>query len=694
MIDIKSQLNPSQYRAATTTDKPVLVIAGAGSGKTRVIEYRVLHLIQSGIEPSSVLLLTFTRKAARQMMERAASHNQRCQMIDGGTYHSFAFKMLKKYAGKIGLSNSFNIMDQSDSTELVGKVVNQLDLYDLRQRFPKKETVQSIISKSVNKQVSVKHVIEREYSQFNELIGEMEKVKARYTQEKIGNDYVDYDDLLVYLKLLLEDPSIANRMAEQYCYVMVDEYQDTNKLQGDISYLLAKEHNNIMAVGDDAQSIYGFRGATHANIMEFPLKFPDCEIIKLEQNYRSTQEILNLGNSVLGNMSKKYAKNLNSALDINGDRPRLMSFKNPYDEATWIAATIKKIRDEGVDFAKQAVLFRSAYISIPLQTELGHLGIPFQVFGGLKFYETAHIKDFLSYLKIFNNYKDELAWIRVLKLLEGVGPVTAVKMYSLIKQNSNLTESLQTLEENFGKGSSFSADLTKLTNTLLACAASLSQTPADLMPIIWNYYRKVGEKTYDEWQMREADVQTVVEIGSRYTAISDLLSDLALEPPERGVEKAEDGETEDEKPLTLSTIHSAKGLEWDTVFVIGLIDGVFPSRFSLKFNDQLEEEQRLLYVAVTRPKKKLYLTMHHEGTGNGFYQFNRLSRFLEHPSVLRSLQQQVVELDSNIGKVKKYDRKYDLQCENQVLTQEELTGKITDKKALFEKLNDMWKWES
>jgi DNA helicase II / ATP-dependent DNA helicase PcrA len=693
MIDLAKHLNPSQFKAATTVDRPILVIAGAGSGKTRVIEYRVLHLIQMGVDPGSILLLTFTRKASRQMMERAASHDQRSQLIDGGTFHSFAFKLLKRYAGKIGLSNSFSILDQSDSVELVGKAVNQLDLYDIRQRFPKKETVQSIISKSINKQASVKHIVEREYPQFEELIGELEKVKVNYHKEKLNGDYVDYDDLLVYLKLLLEDPSVSDRLGQQYRHIMVDEYQDTNKLQGDVSYLLAKEHNNIMAVGDDAQSIYGFRGATHANIMEFPLKFANCEIIKLEQNYRSTQQILNLGNSVLGNLTKKYSKTLTSALEQGGDKPTLMVFKNPYDEASWIAEMIKKYRDTGLDFAKQAVLFRSAYISIALQTELSRRGIPYQMYGGLKFYETAHIKDFLSYLKIVNNYKDELAWLRILRLLEGVGPVTATKMFSVIRHGATFTQSLQKLEENYGSGSSFSTPIMKLVNILMACNASLEQTPADLMPIIFEYYCKIGEKTYDEWRLREADVQTVIEIGSRYSTIPDLLSDLALEPPERGVEKAEGAESEDEKPLVLSTIHSAKGLEWDVVFVIGLIDGVFPSRFSLKFSDQIEEEQRLLYVAVTRPKQKLYLTMHHEGSGTGFYQFNRLSRFLEHPSVLKSMQQSVITEGLDSPEVRQNQKKHDLSCENQVLTQDELSGKITDKKTLFEKLNDAWKWE-
>lgn len=314
------------------------------------------------------------------------------------------------------------------------------------------------------------------------------------------------------------------------------------------------------------------------------------------------------------------------------------------------------------------------------------------MYGGLKFYETAHIKDFLSYLKIIHNYKDELAWMRVLRLLEGVGPATATKMFATIKTGATFTQSLQNLEENYGSGSSFSVSLMKLVNMFMACSASLNQKPVDLMPIIFEYYCKIGEKTYDEWRLREADVQTVIEIGSRYSTIPDLLSDLALEPPERGVEKI-DPETEDEKPLVLSTIHSAKGLEWDVVYVIGLIDGVFPSRFSLKFSDQLEEEQRLLYVAVTRPKQKLYLTMHHEGSGTGFYQFNRLSRFLEHPSILKTLHSSEVSGGLDSQEVRQYNRRHDLHCENQVLSQDELSGKITDKKALFEKLNQSWKWE-
>jgi ATP-dependent DNA helicase UvrD/PcrA len=675
-IDIKAQLNPSQYKAVTLVDKPVLVIAGAGSGKTRVIEYRVLHLIKKSIDPASILLLTFTRKASREMMSRAASHDSRCELIDGGTFHSFAFKTLKKYASKIGLSNSFSILDSGDSSELVGKCISKLGLLDLKKRLPKKEALKNIISKSINKQTSIISILEREYPQFEELAQELEQVKKQYRQEKVNADYVDYDDLLVYLKLLLEDPQTLEKVASRYNHIMVDEYQDTNKLQGDISYLLAKNHGNIMVVGDDAQSIYGFRGANHENIMQFPLRFPGCKIIKLEQNYRSTQEILDLGNCVLNNLTKKYSKNLSSAFENSGEMPEMNFFQNPYQEAEWIASTVKIMRDEGIDLSKQAVLFRSAYISIPLQAELSRAGIPFQVFGGMKFYETAHVKDMVSYLKILTNYKDELGWLRILKLLEGIGPKTAEQIFSILKKENMPTTALEAVRTSFEQNYKYSQNIVKLVDTLL-----LANNPdlgvQEKFRIMFEYYQPLLKQTYDEWQLRLADLETLINIASRYENLENLLADLALEPPEKGVTEIEAG-YEDERPLTLSTIHSAKGLEWDAVFVIGLIDGIFPSRFALKFADQIEEEQRLFYVAVTRPKRKLFLSMHHEGNGSGFYQFNRVSRFIEDPQILKKIKQELIANE--------------LQCENQVLTHEELAGNVTDKKSLLKKINDSWKW--
>ncbi|MDP3804569.1 MAG: ATP-dependent helicase, partial [Candidatus Omnitrophota bacterium] len=424
-IDIKKELNASQLAAVAATEGPLLVIAGAGSGKTRVIEYRVMNLIQHNIDPSSILLLTFTRRAAHEMLSRASRHDGRCKDVEGGTFHSFAYKTLKRYARTLGFSDSFSVLDEGDSIDAVWKCAARLKLFDGDKRFPKKDTLRSIISMSINKGVHIEEILDKEYPHFSDYVSEIEDLRKEYAKYKISKNYVDYDDLLVYLKILLADERVRKRVAAKYHYIMVDEYQDTNALQGDIACLLAKEHSNIMVVGDDAQSIYGFRGASHKNIMEFPARFSDCKIIVLEENYRSTQAILDVANSALEGMANKYSKCLVSARGKSGKRPKMLFFKDAYEEAECIAESIKNIEDGGLGLNSQAVLFRSAYISIPLQAELARRNIPYQVFGGLRFYETAHVKDVMAHLRVVANSKDELSWARLLMLIDGIGPKRA-----------------------------------------------------------------------------------------------------------------------------------------------------------------------------------------------------------------------------------------------------------------------------
>ena len=326
MIDLKKHLNPSQYGAVTETEGPVLVIAGAGSGKTRVIEYRVLHLVERGVLPGSILLLSFTRKASREMISRAERHDPRCKHIEGGTFHSFAYKVLKKYAKNLGFSHNFSILDETEAEDAIGRCVAKLNFMEREERFPKKETLRNIISISINKHISIKEAINKEYPHFLDYAHDIERLRKGFTEYKVGKNYMDYDDLLVYLKLLLENPEIRQRISGRYNYIMVDEFQDTNALQGDITYLLGKHHSNIMAVGDDAQGIYGFRGASHENIMNFPKRFSGCKIIKLEENYRSTQPILDVANTVLENMKSRYSKCLTSMRKDGGSRPPRVFF--------------------------------------------------------------------------------------------------------------------------------------------------------------------------------------------------------------------------------------------------------------------------------------------------------------------------------------------------------------------------------
>ncbi|MEE8360134.1 MAG: ATP-dependent helicase, partial [Candidatus Omnitrophota bacterium] len=416
MIEIQKELNPTQYAAASTIEGPLLVIAGAGSGKTRVIEYRVLHLVQSEIAPSSILLLTFTKRASREMLGRAAKHDPRCERVDGGTFHSFCYKMLRHYAKTIGFNSAFSILDESDSGDAVHRCAVKLGLHDREKRFPKKRTLKGILSMSINKNTSIKDILSRQYPHFIKYAPDIEELRNKYAEYKITKNLMDYDDLLVYFRLVLQDEAIRQKIAGKYKYIMVDEYQDTNLLQGDITYLMAKEHKNIMVVGDDAQSIYGFRGASHDNIMKFPKQFAGCKIMKLEENYRSTQAILDVGNAILANMKNKFSKTLVSARMTSGEKPEMLYFKDAYKEAEWIARRIKDLYDEGVELAQQAVLFRNLYISIPLQAELNKRNIPYHVFGGMKFNETAHVKDVIAHLKVIANPKDELSWTRILTL--------------------------------------------------------------------------------------------------------------------------------------------------------------------------------------------------------------------------------------------------------------------------------------
>jgi DNA helicase-2/ATP-dependent DNA helicase PcrA len=649
-MEWKKLLNSSQHEAVTAIDGPVLVIAGAGSGKTRVIEYRVLYLVQNKISPNSILLLTFTRKAAREMLSRAAKHDPRCKNVDGGTFHSFAYKILKRYGKLIGLSGTFSVLDEGDAEEAIHRCATKMDLFDKEKRFPRKDTLRSIISMSLNKNISLAEVLKREYPHFLEYAPEIEELRKKYTEYKINKNYLDYDDLLVYLRLLLENPDIKERLSRKYQFIMVDEYQDTNILQGDITYLLAEKHQNVMVVGDDAQSIYGFRGASHENIMKFPQRFPGCRIIKLEENYRSTQSILDLANSVLENMHHKYSKCLIAARKLVGTKPQILFFKGAYDEAEWVADTIKQLRDEGIDLGHQGVLFRSSYISIPLQAELSKRNIPYQVFGGLKFYETAHVKDIVAHFKILVNPKDELAWNRVLMLIAGIGPKTSERIIEEMGLYSCLNDIIDGLFQKYYRTYKNCQQLAKLSPVLKA-ASRENLSVGEQFEIILDYYHPILKDKFDDWHLRLNDLVALGQICMRYNSLEEVLADFAIEPPERGVWRVEPSTPEEEKPVTLSTIHSAKGLEWDTVFLVGLMDGVLPVGYALDNEDDIEEEHRLFYVGITRAKNQLFLSLHHEGTKGGISQFNKISRFVDVPNVLSKMEQKdslALELNQKI----------------------------------------------
>ncbi len=364
--------------------------------------------------------------------------------MEGGTFHSFAFRQIKRYSRVLGLPSSFGVLDEGDAEEAIHRCASRLAVYEKeKKRFPKKETLRALISMSVNQRLPLGDVVRREYPHFAEYIPEIETIRREYTAFKVSRAYLDYDDLLVYLRILLDDAGVRERMADRFRYIMVDEYQDTNAIQGEIACLLADRHRNIMVVGDDAQSIYGFRGTSHKNIMEFPERFPGTLVIKLEENYRSTQAILDLANAILEDMKESYSKCLVSAHKIEGEMPRLLQFKDPYDEAEWVAESIKQGLDEGIPLHHHCVLFRSLYLSIPLQSELARRDIPYETFGGLKFYETAHVKDLMAHLKVIANPRDELSWNRVLMMIPQIGPKTAERLIEAFSPLPSLEEIIE-----------------------------------------------------------------------------------------------------------------------------------------------------------------------------------------------------------------------------------------------------------
>lgn len=642
MLDIRKELNQAQFEAVNTTEGPVLVIAGAGSGKTRVIEYRVLNLVQKKVNPSSILLLTFTRASAQKLLERASRHDILCKNVEGGTFHSFAYRILKKYSRLIGFADNFSVMDEADAAEAIQRCVVSLGLHDKEQRFPKKDTLRSIFSVNINKNKPIKDILLKDYPDYLCYVEDLKALRKKYSEYKLNQNLLDYDDLLIYFKFLLEDKKLSSNLSLKYGYIMVDEYQDTNLLQADIACLLAERcSNNIMAVGDDAQSIYGFRGATHENIMNFPERLPGAKIIKLEENYRSTQSVLNLANAVLGNMASKYSKTLLSANKKPGTKPQLLFFQNCFEEAEFIAEKIKESRDEGVFLNEQAVLFRSSYISIPLQAELSRRNIPFQVFGGLKFYETAHVKDFLAYIKVLVNPKDELSWSRILTHIPGIGPKTSDKILVEISKSACIEKILKNSFNLFDKRYKFEPELKALVKALNNTLESGNNMEKQLN-IIVDYYTIILKNKFDDWNLRINDLTALAQIAYSYESFEELLLDFTIEPVKKEQFSSQGGISNDEMPLTLSTIHSAKGLEWESVFVLGLADGVFPVSFALSDEKEIEEERRLFYVAVTRAKNNLTLSMYYQSIRSGSVHFNKISRFIDETTVSSKLERQVL----------------------------------------------------
>ena len=659
-IDYKNELNKAQLEAVESISGPYLVIAGAGSGKTRVLVHRVAYLVEQGVRPEQILLLTFTRRAAEEMLRRASLLlDERCKKISGGTFHSFANMILRKYAKLLEISNNFTILDQADAEDALNLVRTQLGYHKSEKRFPRKHAILEVISKSLNKSEDIADVLYDEYPQFLEFSEEIKRIRQEYNKYKRQKSLLDYDDLLVFLKnLLSKHEDVRASLCAKYKYIMVDEYQDTNKLQAHIACLLAADHANIMVVGDDAQSIYSFRGANFKNIIDFPKIFKNTKIITLEENYRSTQPILNLTNAVISQAKEKFEKHLYTKKK-EGSIPVFLDCADENSQSQFVADKILELREEGIALKDIAVLFRSGWHSNDLEIELASRNIPFAKYGGQKFVEAAHIKDILSYLRIAYNAQDQVSWLRALLLIPKIGPKTAAKIIEAVITN---VSDDQLLRKN--------KDLVKLLE-LLKSVDCQRDAPAKLIEKFLDYYQPLLKVKYDDFNKRLNDLDSLLRIAERYKTTEQFLVDMALEPPERSLVEAGKKDRHD-AALTLSTIHSAKGLEWHTVFLIYVAEGHLPSYLSLETEEKVEEERRLFYVAATRAKVNLFLLKPHidrsprsfiDGGGSVFTQ---VSRFLEKGDLLNKFVDvqaagdsggwDEVELEDIIGEKKQRDK--------------------------------------
>ena len=602
-MDYSKELNSAQLEAVRTLFGPVLVIAGAGSGKTRTLVYRVARLVEEGVPPERILLLTFTRKASREMLRRAAMIlDASCERVSGGTFHSLAHGMLREYGHLIGYGPNFTVLDRGDTEDAINLLRAALGFSEKNRRFPKKSTLASIFSKAVNQGKNISEILEREYPHFLDYIPDIERLFAEYQRYKQEHQLMDYDDLLLnWYRILQENRAVREEVSRRFEFLMVDEYQDTNRLQADIVRLMAEGHGNVMVVGDDSQSIYAFRGANFRNILDFPKLFPEARIIKLEENYRSTQPILDLANAVIARAREKYTKCLFTRKK-GGVKPGIYRARDEADQSSFVAQRILELREEGLPLSEIAVLFRAAFHSFDLELELAKRDLPFVKYGGLKLIEAAHIKDVVAHLRILLNPYDFLSWNRVLLLLQGVGPRSAERIIAQLRGSS---DPIQTLSEIRARPS-FDRSLAALAEVLQELQR-LSSVEERLEKLV-EYYSPILERVYhDDYPKRERDLESLIILSHKYSDLADFLTDLALEPPESSVAGLEP-ETEDEDHLVLSTIHSAKGLEWHTVFVISLSEGRFPSAYAAGRDEDLEEERRLFYVAVTRARENLFLT--------------------------------------------------------------------------------------
>jgi DNA helicase II / ATP-dependent DNA helicase PcrA len=638
-IEYARELNEQQCAAVTAPPGPALVIAGAGSGKTRTLTYRVAYLLEQGIPPERVLLLTFTNKAAGEMMRRVADLlGQELASLWGGTFHSIGNRTLRQHAKLLGYQRDFTIMDREDAKHLIATCVGESEIDVKATRFPKAEVLGDIFSLAVNKQMSVHDVLEKEYGYFKELAEKIESVRQRYVERKRATNAMDFDDLLVlWLKLLQDHAEVREHYQRRFQFVLVDEYQDTNKLQSDLIDLLGARHHNVMVVGDDAQSIYAWRGANFQNILKFPDRYPGAKVYKIETNYRSTPEILNVANAAIAANIHQFTKQLTPARK-SGAKPAQVVCGDTAQQAGFIAQRVLELRDEGFNLNNMAVLYRSHFHALELQLELTRRNIPFSITSGIRFFEQAHIKDATAYLKLVHNPRDELSFKRIVQLFPGVGGKGADKLWKMFASRvprpelavkAPIATALQACASSVPKKTAIGWTQFVATVSQLEDPETRKNAGKMLEIVVEAGYDEYLKENFANYRTRLEDLEQLAAFSQQFESVEEFLTQLALLT---NVEAENDKPADrDDERIRLSTIHQAKGLEFDIVFVIMLCDGLFPSERSLDTEDGEEEERRLFYVAVTRAKNELYLSypLVRAGYGAGGATMQQPSRFLK-----------------------------------------------------------------
>lgn len=667
-VDYAAELNQQQFAAVTAAPGPLLVIAGAGSGKTRTLTYRVAYLLENGIDARNILLLTFTNRAAREMLERVAN----LLPVDasglwGGTFHSIGNRILRRHGSTLGYSSGFTIMDREDQKDLIDAVVISAGIDPKQIRFPKGDVLAEIFSFVVNTEKPLEELLAEKFPYFLPLLDKIQDVRQRYEKKKKATNSMDFDDLLEKtLSMFQQHERVAEIYRRQFQFILVDEYQDTNKIQADLVDLLARDHRNVMVVGDDAQSIYSWRGANFQNILEFPKRYPEAQVFKIEMNYRSVPEILAVANAAIAANVHQFRKQLSATRESKALKPALVPLNDGAEQARFVAQRILELRDENVDLNDIAVLYRAHYHAVELQLELSRRGIPYQITSGIRFFEQAHIKDVTAFVRVVANPRDEVAFKRIVKLLPGIGNRTAENLWqkwaagvvteenehgkdatpSVIMGNERSPEQMVSRAEmnnsaqadySFGTRLRTMKVPVKSTKAWEQLAHTLDEiapggepnSPSEMITsVVEAIYDDYAKANFTNYELRREDLNQLAIFARQFRDVQEFLSQLAL-ISNVDAEAAPD-QAGDKEAVNLSSVHQAKGLEFHTVFVIWLTDGMFPSSRSLDARDALEEERRLFYVATTRARDELYLTYPQMRLTGGYGDvFQRPSRFLQ-----------------------------------------------------------------